>query len=397
MLSVLAGLGWLFVLAEPSTSGRSAALLTAFLVYSGLLYVAVWLWPDSRSRAYLAVLPLDAVFLFVLLLWSRDPMSSLYLGYYLLVALHAFYFGPAVGLGAATTFAVCYGALAALQPPGHRPPASELLLRVAFAPLVAVSLGLLAHRLRDDERRLRDLNQRLIRRNRTLEQSYRHLSLGRLTSSIAERLCNPAGVIVASAETLRRQAAVDGVAPTYAVALRAIGDEALRVGQIGRSLLALAAPRDDCRRPLDLNALIQETLVLLEAHVGARTRIVRRLAPDVPALIGAEVALRELVVHLVSNALEAAGDGGEVRVETGRGAAERDTIELRVADDGPGISPEHMDRIFNPFFTTKGGQGIGLGLSLSLAIVRRHGGLLDVDTAPGRGARFTVVLPVAGA
>lgn len=109
---------------------------------------------------------------------------------------------------------------------------------------------------------------------------------------------------------------------------------------------------------------------------------------------GQEGALRQVIVNLLCNALDAVEDGGEVEVDTRLGA-EPETVELRVRDDGHGIPREHLDEVFSPFFTTKdGADGVGLGLSLSLTIVRRLGGTMRVDSMPGSGSTFTVGLPV---
>jgi signal transduction histidine kinase len=107
---------------------------------------------------------------------------------------------------------------------------------------------------------------------------------------------------------------------------------------------------------------------------------------------GHERKLRQVILNLVKNAAEAAGTGGRVEVrigETPGGGA-----EVAVSDTGPGLSEATRDRLFEPFFTTKP-AGTGLGLAVSQGIVQAHGGTLDVESPPGRGARFTVRLPAA--
>jgi two-component system NtrC family sensor kinase len=102
-----------------------------------------------------------------------------------------------------------------------------------------------------------------------------------------------------------------------------------------------------------------------------------------------------VLLALLMNALDATSEGGRVEVETRR---DGETVLLSVADDGAGIPQENLERIFSPFFTTKPpGQGTGLGLAICHGIVASHGGRIDVESEVGRGTRFTVSLPVAGA
>src|SRR5262249_52622421 len=102
--------------------------------------------------------------------------------------------------------------------------------------------------------------------------------------------------------------------------------------------------------------------------------------------------INQVMMNLVMNAIDACPQGGTVTVRT---RAEDDAIVLEVIDTGQGIDPEIRDRIFDPFFTTKPvGVGTGLGLSISYGIVKDHGGVIEVDSAPGKGSRFTVRLPM---
>jgi len=121
-----------------------------------------------------------------------------------------------------------------------------------------------------------------------------------------------------------------------------------------------------------------------------------QLEAGLPHIKADDGQLRQALIALLMNALDATPPGGHVDVRTQRGAA--DTVVLTVADDGSGISPENLDKIFSPFFTTKPvGQGTGLGLAICHGIVASHGGEIRVDSEPGKGARLSLVLPVSGA
>jgi len=119
------------------------------------------------------------------------------------------------------------------------------------------------------------------------------------------------------------------------------------------------------------------------------------LAADLPPVWGREGSLRGVVMNLCMNAVQAMTGGGRLLVRTSRLGDDR--VVLVVQDDGPGIATEHLNRIWDPFFTTKPvGQGTGLGLSITQRAVDRHGGRVAVESAPGKGARFTVTLPTQG-
>ncbi len=386
---------WLHGFTAPGSATKGIALVTAFVTYSLGLYLQVWRRPQARARAYLAVLPADLAFLMLVCLWSAEPMAGVYLAFYLLVALHAFYFGTTTGVAAAAGFAILYTAVYVSLPLAQRCPPEELLLRLAFAFLVAISLGLVSRQLRAHRHHLAEVNRQLQHRNRILEQTYRHMSVGRLAGDVAHYINNPAAVIVGKAEVMRRRAERDGLPQVYLQDLATIAEHAFRVAKVARSFVALSPQRDGTARILDLATAAESVVLLFENQAAQRrVRIERHLAPGLK-VHGQESALRQVIVNLVCNALDAVGQDGEVTIETRRGS-EPQTAELRVRDNGHGIAREHLDEIFSPFFTTKdGADGVGLGLSLSLTIVRRLGGTMAVDSTPGRGSTFTVTLPTA--
>jgi signal transduction histidine kinase len=392
--SVGAAAVWLWRFAAPGVTLKGVILTAAFAAYSAALYVQVWRYPHARARAYLAVLPADLVFLFLVCLWSAEPLSGAYLAFYLLVALHAFYFGAPVGIAAAVGFAGLYTILYLGLPSPQRCSLEELLLRLGFGFFIAYSLALISRQLRANRHHLSEVNRQLQHRNHILEQTYRHLSVGRLAGDVAHHINNPAAIIVGKAEVMRRRAAHDGLAESYLQDLATIAESAFRIGGVVRSLLALSPQQDGTPRSVDIAKVTHGIILLFENRAAQRhVRIEQHLTPGL-RVHGQEGALRQVIVNLLCNALDAVEDGGEVVVETGLGA-EKETVELRVRDDGHGISREHLDDVFSPFFSTKAGaDGVGLGLSLSLTIVRRLGGTMDVDSAPGRGSTFTVGLPV---
>ena len=136
---------------------------------------------------------------------------------------------------------------------------------------------------------------------------------------------------------------------------------------------------------MDALALVEKQLI------RAGVRLDCQLAADVPAVLGHANTLQQVVLNIVTNAGQALGDHGTIRIVT---RADQNRVTIEVADDGPGIPADVLSRIFDPFFTTKP-SGTGLGLPVSYGIVRDHGGTMDVRSEVGRGTTFTVSLPLS--
>ena len=145
---------------------------------------------------------------------------------------------------------------------------------------------------------------------------------------------------------------------------------------------------------LDLNQVVEETLLLIEKQVSKEGITVRRsLAPNLPPMEGDSNALQQVILNLLTNARDAMGNGGEIRIETGTVADRPGWLRLIVSDNGPGIPLEQLPKIFDPFYTTKA-EGTGLGLSITYGIVREHQGTIDVQSKPGEGTTFVLAFPV---
>jgi two-component system nitrogen regulation sensor histidine kinase GlnL len=167
----------------------------------------------------------------------------------------------------------------------------------------------------------------------------------------------------------------------------------------------------DYVRPVRLEAertsitdVVQAALVIAEGKVPRGDVQVRTAIPhDLPAVHGDRYQLCQVFTNLLINAFEALEGRGSIAIAAGQGSLEGDhtsdaptqipAVVIQVSDDGPGLPPEMVDRMFTPFFTTKA-QGSGLGLAIIRKIVDAHDGRIDVSSAPGLGTRFTVTLPV---
>jgi PAS domain S-box-containing protein len=226
------------------------------------------------------------------------------------------------------------------------------------------------------------------------EHAERLAGIGRLVAGVVHELNNPLTAVNMYSDVLVEKLTHAGHDPSDIEKIRAIHEAGMRIQRLARDLVAYARPAGARTEPVDLADVVEEAIRLarssLKEHAGT---VEKQLAPS-PPVEGSRASLVQVVVNLVRNAAQAIGDGGHVRISL---APEDGVVKLVIADDGAGMEPEVEARAFEPFFTTRGGQGIGLGLPIVLGIVQRHGGAVGVDTAPGKGTRVTVSLPVTRA
>jgi signal transduction histidine kinase len=166
-----------------------------------------------------------------------------------------------------------------------------------------------------------------------------------------------------------------------------------RLSQIAQGLLSFGRERQRTREPIDLNEVVEGTLLLAGERLGhADIQVLKTLDAHLPQLLGNATALEQVLINLVLNARDAMPTGGTLWIETSLAPAQPAAIRLVVSDTGSGMLPEVLAKLGQSFFTTKP-QGSGLGLSVSFTIIREHGGTVDVRSEPGHGTVFTVVFP----
>lgn len=219
-------------------------------------------------------------------------------------------------------------------------------------------------------------------------------ALGELVGGVAHEVNSPLTGILMHAQLLQMDAPADD---DTRVAIDTIVNEARRAARIVGKLLTFARQNPSERVPTEINQVVLDTIELRRYPLrmqGVHLDVV--LAEGLPEVSADPFQLQQVLINLLSNAEQAAishqtaGPRITVRSEL-RGT----DLVVSVTDNGNGIAPEHLPHIFNPFYTTKPhGVGTGLGLSISFGIMREHGGFIQAHSQPGRGATFTVVLPV---
>lgn len=282
--------------------------------------------------------------------------------------------------------AVLLGALAAARLPG----AAGLAAAGATALLAAATVHSLCRHIRAATVERGSLSEQLA-------QSQKLAVLGELSSGIAHEINTPLAVIGQEAELLRADVETLGPGPVregLARRLDSIETQVRRCGDITHGMLQLVRKAAPVCQPVALAQLCEDMALLAEREAQRRgVRIVRRYTPAMDEMLTDPPQLKQVVLNLLVNAVQAVQAGGRVELAARPGAP--GWVEIEVRDDGPGIPEQNLTRIFNPFFTTKPpGQGTGLGLSVCLGIVDRLGGTLGAANAPGGGAVFTVRLPV---
>jgi signal transduction histidine kinase len=245
--------------------------------------------------------------------------------------------------------------------------------------------------------RLHGEKRELARRAQTAEKL---AAVGTMTAGLSHEIRNPLNAAALQLNVLERR--IQRLAPDRRTPLleplTLVKDEIRRLDHILEDFLSFARPREFVPRPVEVVPLVTRVLDLLGGEAKRlKVRVERRLEP-VPQVAGDEERLRQVLVNLCLNALEAVAEGGLVRVSCRLGEAGGpdvpNPVEILVDDDGPGVPDSIRDRIFEPFYTTKA-KGSGLGLSIVHAIVSQHGGAILVEESPERGARIVLRLPRA--
>jgi signal transduction histidine kinase len=270
----------------------------------------------------------------------------------------------------------------------------QLALRLVFVPVVGFVTWQLAEANRAEARKSQAVARQLAEANRSLQEAEaamrradRLAALGQLTAGLAHELRNPLGTIRASAEMLEKSQG--GGDPVGRELAGFIACEVDRTNSLITRFLEFARPLKLRLAATELGEVLDRAVAELERHNPPyAVSVHKNYAPDIsPLSLDAEL-MQRVFYNLLLNAAQVTAPGGSITVKTrpfGTGA------EVSVIDRGAGIAPEHLENIFNPFFTTRQ-EGVGLGLAIVSKIVDEHGGRITVESEPGQGSVFRVFL-----
>lgn len=233
-----------------------------------------------------------------------------------------------------------------------------------------------------------------------LIQSSKMAALGKLAAGIAHEVNNPLAIIKEKAGWIRDLLQEEDIAGSknfreFEDAIKKIEYHVDRARKVTHRLLGFARRMEPIQEIVDVNRILEETVGFLENEAMFRNiEIKKELSTDLPSLRSDSSQLQQVFLNILENAIDAVQRDGTITVRTAVSPSEQE-ITVTIADTGPGIPKEMLPHIFDPFFTTKApGEGTGLGLSVSYSIVEKLGGRITVESEEGKGATFTIRLPV---
>jgi len=395
-----AWLGWYLRHAEMIGVG------VAILVYNvPLWFLSRRTGAPSRRRLPLVIqawaqILLDLGCLTLLTAWTGGVHSPL-LGFYVFHMVFAslllprlMAYGGAAVAGAMLTTGLWLG--------GHWPLRREdaavflgwlvmLLMTVHLANHITRSLRRHRRQLARHQSRIRAMSDQLRRQRRAMTRQDKMAAMGQMAAGVAHEIANPLACIDSMLQLVQRKP--DRLDAQTVPRLR---EQVARINQIVQSLTRFAHPAEADWELAPVNDVVDRVRQITQYHHRMRqVKIDWRGSPGAGWVRVRPHAVEQVLVNLLTNAVDATSDVPDPHVEVRTGQQEGECF-IEVSDNGHGILPEHMDHLFEPFFTTKPvGKGTGLGLSISYSLIRGHGGHIEVQSHPDKGSKFTVYLPSA--
>ncbi len=320
--------------------------------------------------------------------------------YYIPIILGGLWYALRGGVATSIAISILYAPHVVFQWGHHHGVPLEQYLEILLYNLIGFLTGVLsqrefmqrvraeraAHRLEESYAKLREQADLVLEIEEQLRRADRLSALGELSAGMAHEIRNPLGSIRGTAEILK-----DGIDPAdkrYEFAQILI-KEVDRLNRVVQDFLDFSRPATPRRESFDVLEALREVL-LLTRQPAQKNRVETLLEGEGKlAVAGDREQLKQAFLNLVLNALQAMPEGGTLKILAAAAEAE---VRILFADSGQGIPAESLDRIFNPFFTTRS-EGTGLGLAITHRIIQGHGGRIEVESRPGEGTVFTLHLP----
>lgn len=224
-----------------------------------------------------------------------------------------------------------------------------------------------------------------------LQRAERLAGLGQLVAGVAHEIRNPLGIMKGTVQLMERSMQAEPALRQYDEHMHVLEEQIARQNRVVEELLSYARPVKPQFGPVSLERVIESVLVFLAPALRQQGIVLKRnIQANLPDIEGDGEKLKQVFVNLLLNSKEAMPNGGEITIMAVAGPH---WLEVQFTDNGPGIAPEHLERLFEPFFSTKE-AGTGLGLSIAKQLVEQHNGELLVESEPGKGTCFTIHIPI---
>jgi signal transduction histidine kinase len=377
-------------------------------------WLARWLQPNGPRAVILCLIIIALIGLVSSLVYETGGTRFAWLHLmYVPIILAAACFGIYGGIAAALAGGLAIGPDMPMNTiMGLPQTSSNWMFRIGFFLLVGILSGFISTFLNGQIRRLKHTNQRLIQAHEDLKNAQMQLiqtakleSIGRLAAGLAHEVKNPLAVIQLGVDFLGTTMKEDAN-PDSVEVIREIKDAVQRADTVIKGLLNFSRSEKLALNPVDLNSLIEESLVLVRHEFTKhRVTLVKKTGEGIPKVDLDQNKIKQVFINMFVNAVQAMGDDGNLSVKTfiqpatagttGQDAIGESAVVL-IEDTGSGIPEDKLDRLFEPFFTTKPvGSGTGLGLSVSKNIIELHGGSIKIGNRKDvRGAAVTITFPI---
>jgi signal transduction histidine kinase len=316
--------------------------------------------------------------------------------YYIPIILTALWYGWRGGLGAAGLSALLYMPHILMSWKSHPEYRVEQFIEVLMFFAIGTVTGVLSDHERAQRRKVEETARKLSEVYAQLQRSFEQLrradrlsALGELSAGLAHEIRNPLGSIEGAVQILGRRELPEDTRQEFT---DLAGREVVRLKGLLTNFLEFARPQPPRMLPSDVGLLLQSVAKLAtETAIMAKVAVRIDTGEALPVVSVDPEQIKQVLLNLVINAIQAMPSGGQTTL---RAIQDGDYVRVEVEDQGVGIPPEELERVFDPFFTTRS-SGTGLGLSIAYQIVSQHGGHIAARTNPERGMTFAVTLPVA--